>query len=80
MRHRGAHPLLFPHVRAALLRTPPAEEEKLEPVSNIKDDPRIRLLNRLYARKRKDLQERKAVTMGEPGSASQLEKQARGRA
>ncbi|KAI8026318.1 SKP1-like protein 21 [Camellia lanceoleosa] len=34
------------------------EEEKLEPLKNITDDPRIRLLNRLYARKRKELQER----------------------
>ena len=29
------------------------EEEKLEPVKNATDDPRIRLLNRLYAKKRK---------------------------
>lgn len=29
------------------------EEEKLEPVRNLADDPRIRLLNRLYAKKRK---------------------------
>ena len=35
-------------------------EEKLEPVTNLKDDPRIRLLNRLYARKRRDLQELRA--------------------
>ncbi|CAK9164027.1 unnamed protein product [Ilex paraguariensis] len=34
------------------------EEEKLEPLRNISDDPRIRLLNRLYARKRKELKER----------------------
>ncbi|XP_021307021.1 SKP1-like protein 21 isoform X4 [Sorghum bicolor] len=34
------------------------EEEKLEPLKNINDDPRIRLLNRLYAKKRKELQER----------------------
>lgn len=34
------------------------EEEKLEPLRNITDDPRIRLLNRLYARKRKELKER----------------------
>ncbi|XP_044467299.1 SKP1-like protein 21 isoform X2 [Mangifera indica] len=34
------------------------EEEKLEPLKNIADDPRIRLLNRLYAKKRKELQER----------------------
>ncbi|KAF5451619.1 hypothetical protein F2P56_026710 [Juglans regia] len=34
------------------------EEEKLEPLKNSTDDPRIRLLNRLYARKRKELKER----------------------
>lgn len=34
------------------------EEEKLEPLKNRSDDPRIRLLNRLYARKRKELKER----------------------
>ncbi|KAI3954632.1 hypothetical protein MKW98_019763 [Papaver atlanticum] len=34
------------------------EEEKLEPLRNTTDDPRIRLLNRLYARKRKQLKER----------------------
>lgn len=34
------------------------EEEKLEPIKNTIDDPRIRLLNRLYARKRKELKER----------------------
>ncbi|KAJ8437211.1 hypothetical protein Cgig2_012480 [Carnegiea gigantea] len=34
------------------------EEEKLEPLKNVADDPRIRLLNRLYARKRKELRER----------------------
>ncbi|XP_073278059.1 SKP1-like protein 21 isoform X2 [Primulina huaijiensis] len=34
------------------------EEEKLEPIKNTMDDPRIRLLNRLYARKRKELKER----------------------
>ncbi|KAJ6817597.1 SKP1-like protein 21 [Iris pallida] len=33
------------------------EEEKLEPLRNITDDPRIRLLNRLYAKKRKELKE-----------------------
>ncbi|KAK9830534.1 hypothetical protein WJX72_012316 [[Myrmecia] bisecta] len=35
------------------------EEEKLEPVKNSCDDPRIRLLNRLNAKRRKDLEERK---------------------
>lgn len=34
------------------------EEEKLEPLKNTTDDPRIRLLNRLYAKKRKELKER----------------------
>ncbi|KAJ9539631.1 hypothetical protein OSB04_026137 [Centaurea solstitialis] len=34
------------------------EEEKLEPLKNRTDDPRIRLLNRLYARKRKELKVR----------------------
>ncbi|KAL9237318.1 hypothetical protein vseg_011882 [Gypsophila vaccaria] len=34
------------------------EEEKLEPLKNVTDDPRIRLLNRLYARKRKELKEK----------------------
>lgn len=34
------------------------QEEKLEPIKNTMDDPRIRLLNRLYARKRKELKER----------------------
>ncbi|KAK2423117.1 SKP1 protein [Trifolium repens] len=34
------------------------EEEKLEPLRNITDDLRIRLLNRLYAKKRKELKER----------------------
>ncbi|XP_074350999.1 SKP1-like protein 21 isoform X1 [Apium graveolens] len=34
------------------------EEEKLEPLRNLGDDPRVRLLNRLYARKRKELKER----------------------
>ncbi|KAK3022428.1 hypothetical protein RJ639_045199 [Escallonia herrerae] len=34
------------------------EEEKLEPLRNFADDPRIRLLNTLYARKRKELKER----------------------
>jgi S-phase kinase-associated protein 1 len=34
------------------------QEEKLEPLKNATDDPRIRLLNRLYAKKRKELQEK----------------------
>ena len=29
------------------------EEEKLEPLKNVDDDPRLRLLNTFYARKRK---------------------------
>ncbi|RRT73411.1 hypothetical protein B296_00027408, partial [Ensete ventricosum] len=33
------------------------QEEKLEPLKNVNDDPRIRLLNRLYAKKRKELKE-----------------------
>ncbi|KAF2315599.1 hypothetical protein GH714_040113 [Hevea brasiliensis] len=37
------------------------EEEKLEPLRNITDDPRIRLLNRLYARKRKELKEQEKM-------------------
>ncbi|VAI25477.1 unnamed protein product [Triticum turgidum subsp. durum] len=37
------------------------KEEKLEPLKNINDDPRIRLLNRLYAKKRKELQERQKL-------------------
>ncbi|XP_062195168.1 SKP1-like protein 21 isoform X2 [Phragmites australis] len=37
------------------------EEEKLEPLENINDDPTIRLLNRLYAKKRKELQERQKL-------------------
>ncbi|KAJ1299197.1 hypothetical protein BS78_01G513600 [Paspalum vaginatum] len=37
------------------------EEEKLEPLKNINDDPRIRLLNRLYAKKRKELQDRQKL-------------------
>ncbi|XP_057952827.1 SKP1-like protein 21 isoform X2 [Malania oleifera] len=37
------------------------EEEKLEPLKNTTDDPRIRLLNRLYARKRKELKEREKL-------------------
>lgn len=37
------------------------EEEKLEPLRNSTNDPRIRLLNRLYAKKRKELKERQRV-------------------
>ncbi|KAM4094718.1 hypothetical protein ACB094_06G215100 [Castanea mollissima] len=37
------------------------EEEKLEPLKNTTDDLRIRLLNRLYARKRKELKEREKL-------------------
>ncbi|KAL9264363.1 SKP1-like protein, partial [Drosera capensis] len=44
------------------------EEEKLEPLRNINDDPRIRLLNRLYAKRRKELRERdKLKTTGVEG-------------
>lgn len=35
------------------------EEEKLEPVKNLINDPRIRLLNRLYAKKRRELHTKK---------------------
>ena len=46
----------------------------MEPLRTATDDPKIRLLNRLYARKRKELQERKllrdsAETEGTPVSA-----------
>ncbi|KAI3444531.1 hypothetical protein Pfo_001196 [Paulownia fortunei] len=41
------------------------EEEKLEPIKNTMDDPRIRLLNRLYARKRKELKERERLKNAE---------------
>lgn len=37
------------------------QEEKLEPLKNTMDDPRIRLLNRLYAKKRKELKERERL-------------------
>ncbi|KAL1219155.1 SKP1-like protein 21 [Cardamine amara subsp. amara] len=37
------------------------EEEKLEPLKNTMDDPRIRLLNRLYAKKRKELKDREKL-------------------
>ncbi|KAF8087729.1 hypothetical protein N665_0570s0039 [Sinapis alba] len=37
------------------------EEEKLEPLKNTMDDPRIRLLNRLYAKKRKELKEKERL-------------------
>lgn len=37
------------------------EEEKLEPLRNATNDPRIRLLNRLYAKKRKELKERQRL-------------------
>ncbi|CAA2992967.1 SKP1 21 [Olea europaea subsp. europaea] len=41
------------------------EEEKLEPIRNTMDDPRIRLLNRLYARKRKELKEKERLKNAE---------------
>ncbi|KAF8365116.1 hypothetical protein HHK36_032859 [Tetracentron sinense] len=37
------------------------EEEKLEPLRNTADDPRIRLLNRLYARKRRELKDKEKL-------------------
>ena len=33
------------------------QEEKLEPLKKVTDDPCMRLLNRLYAKKRKELKE-----------------------
>lgn len=41
------------------------EEEKLEPLRNITDDPRIRLLNRLYAKRRKELKEKEKSKIAE---------------
>ena len=52
----GFDPSIFPSCRFVLC----LQEEKLEPVLSQVEDPRIRLLNRLYARKRKELQERRA--------------------
>ncbi|GAA0185111.1 ubiquitin-protein ligase [Lithospermum erythrorhizon] len=40
-------------------------EEKLEPLRNFTDDPRIRLLNRLYARKRNELHDRHKLKCAE---------------
>ncbi|KAI3937401.1 hypothetical protein MKW92_051017 [Papaver armeniacum] len=37
------------------------EKEKLEPVRDIADDPRTKMLNRLYARKRKESKENKKI-------------------
>lgn len=37
------------------------QEEKLEPLRNPTDDPKIRLMNRLFARKRKELKERERL-------------------
>lgn len=37
------------------------QEEKLEPLKNTMDDPGIRLLNRLNAKKRKELKERERL-------------------
>lgn len=41
------------------------EEEKLEPLRNMTDDPRIRLLNRLYAKRRKELREKEKLKIVE---------------
>ncbi|KAG9144835.1 hypothetical protein Leryth_026985 [Lithospermum erythrorhizon] len=41
------------------------EEEKLEPLRNFTDDPRIRLLNRLYARKKNELHDRHKLKCAE---------------
>ncbi|XP_074281716.1 SKP1-like protein 21 isoform X1 [Silene latifolia] len=42
------------------------EEERLEPLKNVTEDPRIRLLNRLYARKKKELKEKFVKEIIEP--------------
>lgn len=48
------------------------EEEKLEPMKNAMGDPRIRLLNRLYARKRKELHEKRNTDVkGSPSPQQQ---------
>ncbi|KAL0053416.1 hypothetical protein WJX82_005424 [Trebouxia sp. C0006] len=47
------------------------EEEKLEPVKNATADPRIRLLNRLYAKKRKELAHKKAEEVAAEARARQ---------
>ena len=41
-----------------------SEEEKLDPIKTQSDAPRIRLLNRLYAKKRKELQEKQQALRG----------------
>jgi hypothetical protein len=46
------------HVQFSFFTRAFGQEEKLEPLKNTTDDPRIRLLNRLYAKKRKGLKER----------------------
>jgi hypothetical protein len=45
------------HIQYLLSTLTCTQEEKLEPLKNTNDDPRIRLLNRLYAKKRKELQD-----------------------
>ena len=43
-----------PQIRATFhLPDDLTDEEKLEPIKNLGEDPRIRLLNRLYAKRRK---------------------------
>jgi len=49
------------------------QEEKLEPLKNTNDDPRIRLLNRLYAKKRKELQERQKLKVTTIDSTSRFQ-------
>jgi hypothetical protein len=51
----------YQHVLMLTVELAFIQEEKLEPLKNINDDPRIRLLNRLYAKKRKELQERQKL-------------------
>lgn len=48
------------------------EEEKLEPVKAPTEDPRIRLLNKYYAKKRRELQLRKAP-LEDPGPPAATE-------
>ena len=55
-----------------------AEEEKLEPLRTATDDPKIRLLNRLYARKRKELQERKMIRDSADAEGKPVSERARG--
>ncbi|KAK9809569.1 hypothetical protein WJX73_002808 [Symbiochloris irregularis] len=49
------------------------EEEKLEPIKNLGEDMRIRLLNRLYAKRRKELAGRKGEADGPPEKPSKAQ-------